>query len=208
MCIDTYEREIERYGGDDGMLLCESLFRADSDAVLAIQALLGGDEAADARWRLALRGMHLLLLDLGLGLNERRDLLASIRESFAEEHNINGSLEKELGAKFRKSRQELEWLMNATVEQAADSPLHPGFVVLAERSAKVATDVVALASLDKENRLHPSLSSIAGSLLHMHANRLLRSEARAQELVLYDFLARIYDSEVARARAPRKAPAA
>ena len=38
----------------------------------------------------------------------------------------------------------------------------------------------------------------------MHANRLLRSEQRAQELVLYDFLARLYDSEVARARGASK----
>ncbi len=34
----------------------------------------------------------------------------------------------------------------------------------------------------------------------MHANRLLRAEQRAHELVLYDFLARLYDSEAARGK--------
>jgi hypothetical protein len=41
------------------------------------------------------------------------------------------------------------------------------------------------------------------SLIHMHANRLLRSAQRAQELVLYDFLYRIYESELVRARKGR-----
>ena len=41
-------------------------------------------------------------------------------------------------------------------------------------------------------------ADIVLSCLHMFANRLLRSSARAQEMVLYDFLARLYASEVAR----------
>jgi hypothetical protein len=32
----------------------------------------------------------------------------------------------------------------------------------------------------------------------MHANRMLRAAARAQELVLYDFLHRLYESRAAR----------
>src|SRR5262249_57327315 len=38
--LDTYQREIERYGGPEGMLLAERLFHADSAAVLAIVELL------------------------------------------------------------------------------------------------------------------------------------------------------------------------
>jgi hypothetical protein len=45
-----------------------------------------------------------------------------------------------------------------------------------------------------------SLTDLAPSLLHMHANRLLRSEQRRQEMVLYDFLYRLYDARAARAR--------
>jgi thiopeptide-type bacteriocin biosynthesis protein len=200
LCLDTYEREVERYGGDAGMLACEGLFRADSDAVLAIQSGISGDEAADARWRLALRGMHLILLDLGLDERARLALLAGVRRSFAAEHRSNGDFEKQLGTKFRKERPELEWLLKTTVDEAAETPLHAGFVALAERSAKSAPFAAELQALGRESRLAPPLASIAGSLLHMHANRLLRSDQRAQELVLYDFLARLYDSEVARGK--------
>jgi len=42
------------------------------------------------------------------------------------------------------------------------------------------------------------LNELAASFLHMHANRLLRSAPRAQELALYDLLARLYRSRRAR----------
>jgi hypothetical protein len=47
---------------------------------------------------------------------------------------------------------------------------------------------------------------LATSFIHMHANRLLRSAARAQELVIYDFLERCYTSQIARS-APARTPA-
>jgi hypothetical protein len=64
-----------------------------------------------------------------------------------------------------------------------------------------------LAALEREGKLIGTLGSIGGSYLHMHANRLLRSEQRAQELVLYDFLLRLYESEAARARPRAPKPA-
>ena len=39
--LDTYEREVERYGGEAGIGLAERVFHADSDAVLAIVRQLG-----------------------------------------------------------------------------------------------------------------------------------------------------------------------
>jgi hypothetical protein len=38
----------------------------------------------------------------------------------------------------------------------------------------------------------------------MHCNRLLRAAQRQHELVLYDWLLRLYESEAARARAGRR----
>jgi hypothetical protein len=37
-------------------------------------------------------------------------------------------------------------------------------------------------------------------LIHMHTNRLLTTDARRQEMVLYDVLHRLYDAQVARTR--------
>jgi hypothetical protein len=49
--------------------------------------------------------------------------------------------------------------------------------------------------------LSAPLPELAPSYLHMYANRLLRSAHRAQELVVYDFLCRLYDARAARVHA-------
>jgi thiopeptide-type bacteriocin biosynthesis protein len=74
--LSTYEREVERYGGHEGIEWAEALFEADSGPVLRILELLDPEERADTPWRLALRGCHELLLDLGLDLEARTTVLA------------------------------------------------------------------------------------------------------------------------------------
>jgi hypothetical protein len=46
--------------------------------------------------------------------------------------------------------------------------------------------------------LREELASLAGSLAHMHLNRLLRSSHREHEWVLMEFLTRLYESRLAR----------
>jgi hypothetical protein len=45
------------------------------------------------------------------------------------------------------------------------------------------------------------IEEIAASLLHMHANRALRSANRAHEMILYRFLEKAYASQLARRKA-------
>ncbi len=47
----------------------------------------------------------------------------------------------------------------------------------------------------REGRLSVTLPVIATGLLHMHANRLLRAAHREHELILYNFLARLYATQ-------------
>jgi hypothetical protein len=56
-----------------------------------------------------------------------------------------------------------------------------------------------LARLEEEGRLTVPRSAISRALAHMHLNRLLRGDNTAQEAVIYDFLARLYEAEVRRA---------
>jgi hypothetical protein len=59
--------------------------------------------------------------------------------------------------------------------------------------------LVELRECVRAGRLSVPLTELGPGYLHMHANLLLRSAPRTQELVLYDFLARLYDSQAARA---------
>ncbi|HEX8951786.1 MAG TPA: thiopeptide-type bacteriocin biosynthesis protein, partial [Polyangia bacterium] len=198
---DTYHRELERYGGPVGMRLCEELFCADSDAALAIVAALEGDAGADARWRLVVRGIDMLLDDLGFDLDGKHALLTGLRDGFGREFSVDVGFEKQLGDRFRRERAALETLLANPV--AADHPLAPGVEILAARSARSAPIAAELVAAARGGRLTMPLPALAASLVHMHANRLLRASARANELVVYDLLARLYQGQRARKKRGR-----
>ncbi|QRK11345.1 lantibiotic dehydratase [Archangium violaceum] len=197
LVLDTYEREVERYGGDEGVELAERLFHHDSEAVLALMPMLaGGEEGADARWRLALYGCHRLLVELGLELEARLRVVRQARALMAHEHRLDKTLGAQLSARYREERRSLEELLLAP----AGHPLAQGFGVLEHRSRALAPVVSELKALEQRGHLRVPLELLAGSYMHMHVNRMLRAAHRAQELVLYDFLSRLYESQAARAR--------
>jgi thiopeptide-type bacteriocin biosynthesis protein len=195
--LDTYEREVERYGGALGIELAERVFHADSGAVLALAGRLPEDARGDVRWRLAVLGMDRLLSDLGFDLETRHAVIRRARDSFSAEFRADAGLQHQLGSKFRRDRTGLEAVLEAT--PGGDDRLAPGREVLQLRSERLVPIVDELRSCARAGRLTVSVPELAVSYLHMHANRLLRSAHRAQELVLYDFLARLYESRAARA---------
>src|SRR5205085_2832722 len=70
--LGTYQREAERYGGPEAIETVERAFHADSDAVVAILPLFEpGDAGLEERWQLGVVGVHRLLVDLGLDMQER-----------------------------------------------------------------------------------------------------------------------------------------
>ncbi|HZI12847.1 MAG TPA: lantibiotic dehydratase [Myxococcus sp.] len=194
--LDTYEREVERYGGPAGIEWAEALFHADSEAVLALLEAYPGDEGADARWRLALKGLDGLLEALSLGLEEKAVLLRRVRQSFAAEHRVDKRFEEQLATRYRKESRALEALLRAT--PADGGPWRPGLEILQRRAGRLAPVAGALRRAGAEGRLTVPVEALAGSFLHMHVNRVLPADQRAQELILYDFLSRLYRSRQAR----------
>jgi thiopeptide-type bacteriocin biosynthesis protein len=194
--LDTYEREVERYGGDHGIELSEALFAADSEAVLAIVEATPGDDGAAARWRLAARGLDTLLGDLGMTIPERLALMTSVRDSFGAEVGMEVTFQRRLGDKFRAHRAELAALLAAPADDA-EHPLSPGLIALARRSERLVPIVTAL----RGAALTTSWAGLASSYAHMHVNRMLANAQRRQELVLYDLLRRHYDGVLARQKA-------
>jgi thiopeptide-type bacteriocin biosynthesis protein len=193
--LDTYERELQRYGGDEAIALSEELFRHDSDAVLAIVGTLWGDAGLDARWRLALYGIELLLDDFGFDPGHRREWARRSRDGFAREFGVDAAAKRALGERYRTERAALEQLFDAD----SAHPLAAGVELLRERSRRIAPLAQQLRGL--EDRLSVPLEDLVASYAHMHVNRLLRGAAREQELVLYDLLDRMYSSRLARTTA-------
>jgi thiopeptide-type bacteriocin biosynthesis protein len=201
--LDTYEREIERYGGPEGILLAERLFEVDSEAVLAILEMLEGDEGADLRWRLALRGIDMLLGDLRFDTETRMRVLRGMRESFNREFGGGKGLRVQLDQRFRQEWRGLMPLLDPAGD--AESELAPALAVLRRRSERTAPIVDQLQELERAGRLNQTLADLAPSYVHMHVNRIIRSAQRAHEMVLYDFLYLLYESRAARERKGQKA---
>jgi thiopeptide-type bacteriocin biosynthesis protein len=196
--LDTYEREVERYGGPEGMLLSEAIFEADSEAVLAIVEMLEGDEGADVRWRIALRGIDMLLTDLGLEGEERMRTLRGMKESFAREFGGGKGLRVQLDQRFRKEGRSLVPLLDAAADETSE--LAPALAVLHRRSERLAPLCAELRAREAAGRLNQPIADLAPSFIHMNVNRMIRSAGRAHELVLYDFLYQLHESRAARAR--------
>jgi thiopeptide-type bacteriocin biosynthesis protein len=194
--LDTYEREVERYGGPTGIRLAERVFHADSDAVLAIVRDLTGDAGAELRWRVALRGVDLLFDDLGLTLEQKRDIAAAAQHGYGREFGVGGAFQQEVSRRYRGERAAVEALLDPDRDPPAE--LAASLRALHQRSAALAWPARELRAAAKAGRLTVSLPELALSLAHLHVNRVLRSSQRAQELVIYEMLGRAYRSQAAR----------
>lgn len=200
--LDSYDREVERYGGEPAVGLAEEIFAADTAAVITVLTGPAGP-VADFRWRAALLGVARLVADLGLTWDEQRRLAAESCAGYGAEFNVDGRFRQAVSRRFRRERARLEALITPA-EGSAGSGAPEWQVVSAafdRRSARIAPVVTELRRLAAAGRLGVPIDDLAASLAHMHVNRLLRTAPRAQELVLYEFLDRLWAGRAARPRA-------
>ncbi|NIG55002.1 lantibiotic dehydratase [Chitinophaga sp. Cy-1792] len=188
---DTYVRELERYGADT-IELAESIFYFDSLAVTGIISMLEGADGEEYRWKLALRGMDMMLDDFGLTLTQKRNLLGVIRAGFVTEFGGQALLHKPLNDKYRQHQQEIQSYLNAANDAGND--IAEAVELFLERSAaaRPVTAIIRERCTSEEEYLR-----FIASQLHMFINRLFVGKQRKHELVLYHFLEKYYLSQLA-----------
>jgi thiopeptide-type bacteriocin biosynthesis protein len=199
LVLDTYIPEVERYGGDLAMPLAEQTFEADSDAALEILSAYRTDR--HARWRLCLLGMKALLDDLDLPTETVEAMMVAARDGQMRKFYESVATTKAMGTKYRAVQKEVTELLEKTPERYSR-----GVDAIRRRGAALAEPFARLRVLEECGALTQTRPQIAISYLHMWANRMCRGSANAQELVMYDILARYAAGKLARAR--RKASAA
>ena len=182
--VDTFEPEWERFGGAFGFALADDWFFEDSQHILD---QLAEGMTLEQRWRVGLRQVDAIWAVLGLSVQARQGLAQATRDGFRKEFGDAGEGAAQMGARFRALRKELE----TGFPQDSGSPLAPALRGLPR--IREAFD---------QGLLQEDLSSIAGSLAHMHLNRLLRTDHRANEWVLMEFLVRLYEASLAQSRQP------
>lgn len=190
--LDTYEREIERYGGPEGIELCEELFFFDSEAVVSMLETFTSDAGADIRWRTILLGMDRLLEDFGYGLASKIELAERARDGFARNYRYD-PLRTKIADRLRNDRAALLRLL-------AEPPPAP----LRRRSESNAPVIHELRTRESRGHLQTAIASILPSLIHMFVNRATRSAGPEHELVLYDYLVQLYRSQMAKEKKGRE----
>jgi thiopeptide-type bacteriocin biosynthesis protein len=182
---DTYEREIERYGAAT-MELSEDIFYYDSEAVIDTIDLLEGEEGEQYRWLLAARGIDMLLQDAGYTLPAKADLLKRMQQSFFHEFGGDKALQNQLNDKHREHMRQLASFLDP--KQDSENGIEEVTAIFTLRSMRT-TNALQASGLP----VHEQLSSY----IHMFLNRMLLSNQRKHELVIYHCLNRYYDSQIA-----------
>lgn len=194
--LDTYQREIERYGGTSGMDLAEGVFWADSDALIEILEALQM-AAAPQRWAAAACGIDRLIAACEPDVGSACALVRRFRDAFSASARKDGETRRRLAALFRERRQILMALRSGAGRQ--DSLGVVLKTALDRRAQHVDAAVARLKALHACGLLLQHPEQVLGTIAHMHFNRVYRRYDRFEELATYDSLGLLYEGLAARA---------
>lgn len=183
--LDTYNRELERYG-KDYIEFSESVFSADSECILSILKLLSKKDE-NYRWMVALKMIDCLFEDFGLPLTEKASYIERMSLSFKQEHGFNVHNIKYLNKIYRQRKPEVNLVVSHF--QKTPEEIRRSHAILQKRSQKIKKLIQTVKSVPLND---------LSSYIHMMMNRLFPSKNRVYELVIYDFLFEHYKSEIAR----------
>lgn len=192
--IDSYIRELERYG-NKSIELAEELFFYDSQMIIHFINIIEGDDGEIIRWLFALRSIDALLDDFGFTESKKLELLHELKEEFGKEFGMNKSLKMQLDMKFRNNRQRIIDIFN---NEYGSENIDDIIGLLKRKSNDSINVILELIKMERETRLELSLNQLLGSYIHMLLNRLFKSNQRLHEMVIYNFLYRYYSSEIAK----------
>ncbi|WP_197092679.1 thiopeptide-type bacteriocin biosynthesis protein [Labilibaculum euxinus] len=192
--VDTYNRELERYGSS-GMVLSESIFCIDSHSAIEIISTLDSYELDEHRWKIVLKLVDQLLNCFNYSIIHKYNLISELKDVFGNEFGMNKPLKVQLDSKFRREREEIVIILE-------DDENQPDYLekcnqLIHDRIQPLKTVLNSLIELDKQDQLDVVLDRICKSYIHMLCNRFFRSRQRNHEFVIYYMLFKYYKSKVA-----------
>lgn len=188
--LDTYQRELERYGNDT-MELSETLFNYNSELIVNFLNLIEGDQGDEIRWLFGMRSTLTLLEAFQYTDKEKLNLIESLKNGFAAEFGSNKFLKKQLSTKYRSQKNKISNFMQVTAKAEEWLPIIRLLENYNEKVSSIAGEIIKNVTKSSNNL---SLDRLMSSYIHMHLNRLFRSKNRANEMVCYDFLFLYYNS--------------
>lgn len=193
--IETYQRELERYG-DLTMALSESVFYIDSESIVEFLDLIDGDVGEELRWLFGLRSIDDLLNTFKYNMEGKLHLLDVLKTGFGKEFGMSRPLKKQLDDKFREKRKKIEHFLHFTEIEEPDSiSILENLKRKNRKLEPIAGQIIEIVSTNTNVTL---MNNLLSSYIHMLMNRLFKSKNRLNEMVCYDFLYRYYRSQISR----------
>lgn len=185
--LDTYHQEVERYGLIS-METAESLFFVDSKSILTYLNDNKNNDSEGHRWKWSIKYINTLLDLLKFRIEEKIELFKMLSEFFNSEFGVQKYTTNQISLKFRSLREDI---VNIIEKQELRE-----FVGLEESFQENERICQKLLEYCVQGKT-PTKYDLAMSFIHMHLNRLFHSYQRKQELVIYNFLLKYYNSRQA-----------
>ena len=188
--IATYDREIERYGGTEGLTISEEVFCADSVCSVALIE----EQQDNSWWNLATSLIH-LVRDLRVSAHHAAKLLSDMRDQYQRNHfgGVDRPFRRSLAQVHRDSRYDIERRISDP-DRALKQMSQASSVAIRHRAEEIRPLICRLRRLAAQKRLSCDYDAIVGSYIHMHVNRCTPIHQQLVEVTLYDTLARAYTS--------------
>jgi thiopeptide-type bacteriocin biosynthesis protein len=171
--FDTYDREVERYGGTPGTRVAELIFAADSRTVADLIYFLQESELKLDRISLAVLSVDNLLECLGLtGTAYLRWLQQYVTSR------------QDVGQEYRERKTLLRSLLYDSNSLLSEPGGELAAQTLAARRTALAPITALLMELAGRRELSQTLDALYSSYVHMHLNRLFGSDHSAERRVL------------------------
>ena len=183
--LDTYNREIERYGVKH-IALAEKLFYHESQMIVNLLDLIGGQDGEEIRWLFGIRALDSMLADFGFSEDEKLEFMQRLKSSFGIEFGMDKYLKKQLDKKYRTLIDKIYFIMNLKTQEGSQYNV---LLELLAQKEKVCTPIIKKIKKDIDITI---LNNYLASYAHMLMNRLFRSKNRLHEMVVYDLLYRHY----------------
>ena len=179
--MDTYNRELERYGTTT-IELSEYVFSVNSQLCLNVLEHLTDDTHV---FLISLKVIDELLNSFGYTLDEKINLSKENFEAFKEEFNADKQFKKQLNIKYQQLKEGINSTLKASIssfEFLKTHELYNETYLQVLQRLKVGLSEEAIA-----------LDDYLSSQIHMFINRIFRDKLRLHELVCYSCLYRYYN---------------
>jgi thiopeptide-type bacteriocin biosynthesis protein len=175
LVFDTYDRELERFGGIDGMALAESIFHADSRFAATLVKVLRSKEWEDGDLRMVLFALSVDDLFRIIGFTAVESL-----DWYKSQKSEN---DREAGTEYRRLKTHLRRAIGDSTSWLSDTPfgsaINAAFVRRAEDLSAASTRLLHLV---REQKISISVEKLFASYAHLHLNRI--GAARAERMLL------------------------